>query len=132
MRAILWAILIFLLLAPWGRAAGHDYASHPELNEWFSGLHAKGGSRCCDGSDAEHLDDLSWGSQDKNIKDVYGTDAHSSYWAILAGKRVDIPDYAVVEGPNKEGHAMIWEYKIWMEGDDFKFYIRCFMPGSEG
>lgn len=109
------AALIILGLLFFGvrYASAHD-RSRPELDGWFMGLESKGKSPCCDGSDAMRLDDVDWDTKDGH------------YRVRLQGEWVDVPDSAVVEGPNRAGPTMVWPYYLngAMRG------VRCFMPGS--
>lgn len=91
----------------------HDHG-RPDLNNWFMSLQSKGKVSCCDGSDAMRLDDVDWDAKDGH------------YRVRLQGEWVDVPDSAVVEGPNRAGPTMVWPYYLngSMRG------VRCFMPGS--
>ena len=47
--------------------------------------------------------------------------------------RVDVPDDAVLDVPNKYGKALVWYSKSWrskVTGQEGDFYIRCFLPGE--
>jgi hypothetical protein len=90
----------------------HDPA-RPELNGWFMGL-SSGKGPCCDGSDAMRLDDVDWESRDGH------------YRVRLDGEWVDVPDSAVVDGPNRAGPTMVWPYRK----DGKLDQVRCFLPGS--
>lgn len=105
-------IVLFLVMAV-GSVLAHDH-KRPELNGWFMGLKSNAGSPCCDGSDATSLDDPDWESKDGH------------YRVKLEGEWVDVPDSAVVQGPNRAGPAMVWPYYLngGMRG------VRCFMPGT--
>lgn len=94
-------------------AFAHDSA-HPELNDWFMGLRSHSGMPCCDGSDALHIADPDWESHDGH------------YRVKLDGQWVDVPDQAVVDGPNKDGRALVWPYFI----DGKPIGVRCFLPGA--
>jgi hypothetical protein len=95
----------------------HDPA-RPELNGWFLGLSSAKGP-CCDGSEATRLDDVDWAS----VTDTTKPDVH--YKARVQGEWIDVPDSAVVEGPNRAGPAMLWPY--FKDGHP---QARCFLPGS--
>jgi hypothetical protein len=92
-------------------ARAHDHA-HPELNGWYESLHS-GKGPCCDGSDAKRVDDADWESKDGH------------YRVRIDGEWVDVPEEAVVDGPNRAGHTMVWPYYL-----DGHPKARCFMPGS--
>jgi hypothetical protein len=108
--AILSAMLLVVAI---GGARAHDH-DHPELNSWYESLHS-GKGPCCDGSDAKRVDDADWDTQDGH------------YRVRIDGEWVDVPNEAVVDGPNRAGHAMVWPYYL-----DGHPKPRCFMPGSMG
>ena len=91
----------------------HDY-ERPELAPWFMGLHSKKGSPCCDGKDAIHISDVDWESRDGH------------YRVRLNGRWVDVPDDAVVDGPNRAEQTLVWPFYI--NGEQIG--VRCFMPGA--
>jgi hypothetical protein len=94
-----------------GRAGAHDH-DRPELNNWYESLRS-GKGPCCDGSDAQRVDDADWESKDGH------------YRVRINGEWVDVPKEAVVDGPNRAGRAMVWPY--YQDGHPKP---RCFMPGS--
>jgi hypothetical protein len=94
-----------------GPARAHDH-DHPELNGWYESLHS-GKGPCCDGSDAKRVDDADWESKDGH------------YRVRIDGEWVDVPNEAVVDGPNRAGRTMVWPYYL-----DGHPRARCFMPGS--
>jgi hypothetical protein len=115
MRSV-WPLGLFIslcALAIFEPAIAHDH-SRPELDSWFMSLQSKGKSPCCDGAEAMRLDDVDWDSKDGH------------YRVRLQGEWVDVPDSAVVGGPNRAGPTMVWPYHLngAMRG------VRCFMPGS--
>jgi hypothetical protein len=79
---------------------------------WHATVHSDKGP-CCDGSDAERVDDVDW-----EIKDGH-------YRVRIDGEWVDVPNEAVVTGPNLAARTMVWPYYGHPAA-------RCFMPGSEG
>ena len=89
----------------------HDH-EHPELNSWYESLHS-GKGPCCDGSDAKRVDDVDWESKDGH------------YRVRIDGEWVDVPNEAIVDGPNRAGRTMVWPYYL-----DGHPRARCFMPGS--
>ena len=96
----------FLLLA--GHVFAHD-RDRADLTDWFQSLRSKRGMPCCDGHDAHKLADVDWQSKDGH------------YQVRIDGKWVDIADEDIVEGPNKDGPALIWI---------FNGQITCFLPGA--
>jgi len=101
-----------VLLVIAGMAHAHDHG-RPGLDPWFKALTSRAGALCCDGTDATRLDDVDWESKD------------GRYRVRIDGKWIDVPESAVVDGPNKAGPAMVWP----VEGYGV-LTIRCFMPGS--
>jgi len=115
-RRWLASLVVFVATMPLsftGRAHGHDY-QHPELNAWYESLQS-GKGPCCDGTDAKRVDDADW--ETKN----------GQYRVRIDGEWVDVPDEAVVPGPNRAGRTVVWPYYI--NGHP---KARCFMPGSMG
>jgi hypothetical protein len=58
-------VVIFVTMLPIstiGRALAHDH-QHPELNGWYESLRS-GKGPCCDGTDAERVDDADWETKD--------------------------------------------------------------------
>ena len=104
------AVLMFFVMT--AHAFAHDH-SRPELNSWFMGLQSAKGP-CCDGSDAMRLDDVDWETRDGH------------YRVRVEGEWVDVPDGAVVVGPNRAGPTMVWPYRY----NGKLNQIRCFLPGS--
>ncbi|MCA6108340.1 hypothetical protein [Bradyrhizobium cenepequi] len=113
-HATLVVFTVMLPISTIGHARAHDY-QHPELNSWYESLHS-GKGPCCDGSDAKRVDDVDWETKD----------AH--YRVRIDGEWVDVPNDAVVDGPNRAGHTMVWPY--YLNGGFVG--VRCFMPGSMG
>lgn len=109
--AIVAALVIVLFMLP--MALAHDH-NRPELDGWFKGLTSRNKVACCDGTDAMRLDDIDWESRDGH------------YRVRLQGQWVDVPDEAVVDGPNRAGPTMVWPYYI----NGALIGVRCFMPGS--
>jgi hypothetical protein len=106
---VIMAVVLPIMVA--GDADAHDH-QRPELNHWYESLHS-GKGPCCDGSDATRLDDADWETRDGH------------YRVRIDGEWIDIPTDAVVDGPNRAGHAMVWPY--YQDGHP---KARCFMPGS--
>lgn len=104
-------IALAILLAS-SVALAHDH-NRPELDGWFMGLHSKAGVSCCSGSDAWRVDDPDWESRDGH------------YRVRIDGDWIDVPDSAVIDGPNKAGPTLVWPYY-----QDGRPAVRCFLPGS--
>lgn len=117
---------------------GHD-AMHPELNPWFAKLRSKSGP-CCDGSDALHLRDVEWTTQNKKgshyrvmvpkTADLYRSASNGQDMKKGDTEWVDVPDDALVTDPNLDRSTLVW---VWY-GFGFQMtdqpHIRCFMPGA--
>jgi len=101
------AIWLILLVSP-GRA--HDHA-RPFLNDWLKSLQSKNNMPCCDGTDTDAIED--WETKD------------SRYRVKFRGEWFDVPESAIVDGPNRGGDALLWMNKGYMG-----MSVRCFMPGS--
>ena len=102
-------------------AGGAHDASHPELDGWYEKLES-GKGPCCDGSEAAHVEPSDWETQNK---------PRSHYKVRLDGVWADVPDEAVVTGPNRDGRTLVWYYDSWTghSGIPGKV-IKCFMPGT--
>ena len=111
------AILCYMAISP---TEAHD-ASHPELDGWYEKLES-GKGPCCDGSEAAHVEPSDWETQNK---------PRSHYKVRLDGVWADVPDEAVVTGPNRDGRTLVWYYDSWTghSGKPGKV-IKCFMPGT--
>ena len=57
----------------------------------------------------------------KKLEDVDWKADGKTYSVRLDGRWVDVPEEAVLDGPNKEGQALVWTYNN---------RILCFMPGA--
>jgi hypothetical protein len=112
-HATLVSLAVILPMSTMGHARAHDH-EHPELNGWYESLHT-GKGPCCDGSDAKRVDDADWETKDGH------------YRVRIDSEWVDVPNEAVVDGPNRAGRTMVWPYYI-----DGHPKARCFMPGSMG
>jgi hypothetical protein len=108
-----YVILLIMLLHSCASSA-HDH-DRPELNKWFKSLQS-GKGPCCNNTEAIHVDDPDWQNDSGH------------YRVRLEGEWVDVPDDAVVSGPNMDGRAMVWPYRR----DGVLNQIRCFMPGAQG
>lgn len=101
---VVWLVLLMSV----GRA--HDH-SRPALTDWLKTLKNQKNDSCCDGNDTDAIDD--WETKD------------SRYRVKFRGQWYDVPEAAIVDGPNKAGDALLWMNKGYLG-----FSVRCFMPGS--
>lgn len=78
-QIVVWMLAIALMSTMTLPAShGHD-AMHPELYPWLAKLRSKSGS-CCDGSDALHLRDVEWTTQNKK----------GSHYRVMVPKTADL------------------------------------------
>lgn len=109
---IIVSLILLVLALSIHPIRAHDH-SRPELKPWFESLQSRAGAACCDGTDATRLDDVDWESR------------AGRYRVRLYGEWIDVPEGAVVDGPNRAGPAMVWPVRGYLG-----MTIRCFMPGS--
>ena len=118
---IMSAVILLVLI---GVAFAHA-PERPDLNGWFSALKSGAKDPCCEGSDASVLKDSDWESHDGH------------YRVFIEEKWWDVPDGAVVTGPNKFGRTLVWPIFYWNPPTDDRtgkrsldrVLIRCFMAG---
>lgn len=119
-------VLVAIILLFWPRFAPAHAPERPDLNGWFSSLKSDAKDPCCEGSDAAVLKDSDWESRDGH------------YRVFISDKWWDVPDSAIVTGPNKFGRTMVWPIYYYGYPEDDRtgkrtidrIVIRCFMPGS--
>lgn len=119
MKRTLFALSLALIIGVPSIIYGHDHR-RPELDGWYSKLES-GKGPCCDGPgvDARSLADVDWESKDGH------------YRVRIEGEWYDVPDEAVLKGPNLDGRTLVWPIPYW-DGIKQKqtMGIRCFIPGS--
>jgi hypothetical protein len=120
---IVMAIILFAC-----SARAHDYA-HPENQQWYESLHNGEKTPCCDGKDANHIADIDWDTQCE--KNNFG-EPICHYRVFLYGKWWNVPAMAVVDGPNRDGSALVWDAPTKKGDEVISTSIRCFMPGAGG
>ena len=108
MKLKLCLVICTLLVA--STVFAHDHA-RPQLNDWLKSLQNAGKAQCCDGDDTDAIED--WDTKDNGFR------------VKFRGQWFDVPQSAIVEGPNKGGTALLWMNKGIMG-----LSVRCFMPGS--
>lgn len=101
-------VLIAAMIAAWA-AFAHDH-KHPERNDYLKSLHSKNKTWCCNGDDYDSFDD--WETKD------------GGYRVKFRGQWFDVPDGALIDGPNEVGVPMLWMNKGFSG-----LSVRCFMPG---
>lgn len=109
--ALIVASLLLLILTLVIRPAfAHDH-SRPELTDWMKSLHSKNSTWCCDGNDTDAIED--WETKGDH------------YRVKFRGQWFDVPDGAILDGPNKAGVPLLWMNKGYLGNS-----VRCFMPGT--
>jgi hypothetical protein len=108
------AILLVSFGSPTFARDDGRYTNNP-LKYWFDNLSSDQGS-CCSFADGFSVSDVDWDMR------------RNHYRVLLHGEWIDVPDSAVVIGPNRYGPAVVWPYM----DDDGNVYIRCFLPGASG
>jgi hypothetical protein len=120
-------VLFSIALAMAGTAFAHDH-SRPELDAWYATLQNANGVSCCDSGDATRIQDADWQSK--------CTDNECHYQVFIDGQWWDVPDWAIVKGPNKNGMTLVWPIFYFNDGKPengiSSIFIRCFMPGAGG
>jgi hypothetical protein len=119
---LLMAVLL-LSVAMAADTAARDYGQYgnvdPQTKEWVKSLTDKSGQGCCataDGFPADYDWDTAGNHYRVRIEDVW----------------YDVPPEAVVDGPNKLGHATVWYWWDWGLDGKKTHHIRCFLPGPGG
>jgi hypothetical protein len=122
--AVLIVISIIVLTLP---AWAHDH-DHPELNAWYETLKNANDVPCCDSSEATRVENVDWQSK--------CADGRCTYQVFIAKKWWDVPEWAVLTVPNRNGTALVWPIYYWNDGKPengiSSIFIRCFMPGAGG
>jgi hypothetical protein len=111
-------LALVLISAP---ALGRDdgrYANST-LKSWFDSL-SSGMGPCCSDADGTVLKDIDWEGKDGH----YRVRIEDQWW--------DVPDEAVLKGPNRAGQTMVWPIYFRYGGAKGldRIEIRCFIPGS--
>lgn len=107
-------ICVALLILACVAAFAHDH-NNPGMNDWLKSLNSKGGAWCCDGNDTDQIE--SWDTKAPR----------GGYRVKFRGQWFDVPESALVDGPNKGGGALLWMNKGYSG-----MSVRCFMPGTMG
>ncbi len=92
------------------------YANSP-LKAWFESLRSAKGP-CCSDADGTALSDIDWEMQD------------GRYRVRIEGLWWDVPEDAVVAGPNRAGRTMVWPVYYRQLDKVLRIEVRCFLPGS--
>ena len=82
------------------------------MKAWFDSLRS-GKGPCCSDADGSAVSDVDW-------------ESHGGHYRVrLDATWFDVPDEAVITGPNRVGRTMVWPLRL-----ESGVLIRCFMPGS--
>jgi hypothetical protein len=112
---LLAGAIAYLFVLPTRSVLGHDglfHSGNPELGHWIKSLKNKEGDGCCDTADG-YPAEARW--------DAKG----GRYNVFIKGQWIEVPDSALLTGPNKLGYAMEWHYYV-----NGKPVVRCFLPGT--
>jgi hypothetical protein len=115
LRPLKYGISLLLVLASQlahARDRGQLANSNPEIKAWFDSLRS-GKGPCCSDADGSAVSDVDWES------------GNGHYRVRIDGEWIDVPDEAVITGPNRVGRTMVWPIRGYGG-----LTIRCFMPGS--
>lgn len=106
------------------RYVGDPVQFTPEQEKWFLDLRNEvTGGRCCDHNDGDFT------SQDLRL----GADGKTHYWATVEGEWNEVPDSAVLTGPNLVGRPLVWFQKYRsLRAGGLTTTILCFQPGALG
>lgn len=112
-----WIALAAVLLITPATARDPDgrYANSP-LKSWFDNLKS-GKGPCCSDADGTALSDVDWETKDGH------------YRVRIEGQWWDVPDDAVIKGPNLSGRTMVWPVYLRGPTQQFLVQIRCFIVG---
>lgn len=112
--------VLFYSLSANARDNGQYVNVNPEIKEWVKGLKNKKNENCCDTADGFPAEGYDWDT--KNGK----------YRVFVKGKWLDVPEYTVLDGPNKLGVPMVWYWTFIDYDGKEHIMIRCFLPGAGG
>jgi hypothetical protein len=111
MRLIVMLVLLLPLCSNVLAREDGRYANSP-LKPWFDSLRSAKGP-CCSDADGSAVSDTDWETKNGHFR------------VRLDGQWLDVPDDAVLPGPNRAGRTMIW--LMYQDGHPI---VRCFIPGS--
>jgi hypothetical protein len=86
-----------------------------DLDGWVQGLKNSSGIPCCENSEAHALNEPDW-----------RVNSEGHYEVFIDNEWADVPDSAVVQGPNKYGRVLVW----YTHSPGFPIYVRCFLPAA--
>jgi hypothetical protein len=116
--AFIAAGILSVSAASHARDNGQHRQVSREIKAWIERLTDKDGTNCCSTADGVRPLEFEWDIS----KNHYRVKIHDQ-WLI-------VPDSAVVKGPNRFGHAVVWVYyELDLERDIHATHVRCFLPG---
>jgi hypothetical protein len=122
-RLRLLMIAFLLSVAAGADTSARDYGQYrdvdPAIKEWVQQLTDKNGQGCCATADG-HQAEYEWDTDGNNYK------------VRIEGEWYTVPPEAVIEEPNKLGHATVWYWWDWSIDGKKTHHIRCFLPGPGG
>ena len=101
-----------------GRDNGQYAHVSKDIKAWIERLIDQAGVNCCSTADGVQPLEVEW-------------DIGANHYRVKVDNRwLTVPDSAVVRGPNRLGHAVVWlYYELDLERDVEDTYVRCFPPG---
>ena len=117
------ALVVAAILSATAMAHAGDRGQYtqvsPDIKAWVERLTDQHGVNCCATADGVRPKEVEW--------DI----SANSYRVKLKGQWIPVPDEAVIKGPNRLGHAVVW---FWLEADfltnEVYPVVRCFLPGT--
>ena len=114
MRVCLVTLALGLALVGAQARDNGQYANvDPAIKNWINGLKDAAGTSCCSTADGYQPEEVVWDADTKG------------YWVHWQGKRLQVPDSAVIKEPNRLGYPVVW---IGYNGGEP--FVRCFLPGG--
>jgi hypothetical protein len=88
------------------------------IKSWIERLTDQAGVSCCSTADGVEPREVEW-------------DIGANHYRVkIEARWITVPDSAVIRGPNRLGHAVVWlYYELDLEKDVEDTYVRCFLPG---
>jgi hypothetical protein len=101
-----------------GRDNGQYAGVSKDIKVWIEALTDAAGIGCCATADGFRPKEVQW-------------DIASSFYRVKVGSQwLNVPDKAVIRGPNRLGYAVAWlEYDWDINSGEITPTVRCFLPG---
>jgi hypothetical protein len=113
-------ILVAFAVTSDGLAGDGRYANVLKgINGWIESLTDTNGIGCCATADGLRPQTIDW-------------DMTANHYRVkVDGRWVEVPESAVVKGPNHLGYAVAWlEYDWDIDTGEMSMRVRCFLPGA--